>query len=138
MALPIKKVAGKTKTQWLPVTTSTALAKGTIVEVTSGLVAAADDNDTALTGVLGKTIASTDADYATARRVPVLVPVERHVVWEIDTGGSFAAGTDEGLEFGISDSQTLDHADTTNKVFLVTKVLSATRVQGYLKVNGAY
>lgn len=124
--------------QWLPVTTSTALTKDTIVEITSGLVGAADDNDTALAGVIRKTIASTDADYATARRVPVLVPVERHVVWEIPTGGSFAAGTDEGLEFGISDAGTLDHSDTTNKVFLVTKVISATLVQGYLKINGSY
>lgn len=136
--MSVRLVKGKTKRVWLPVTTSTALSKDTLVEITSGLVAGADDNDTALAGVLGKTIASTDADYATARRVPVIVPVEKHVIWEIDTGGSFAAGTDEGLEFGISDSGTLDHSDTTNKVFLVTKVVSATKVQGYLKINQSY
>lgn len=136
--MSIKLVKGKVKNVFLPVHTSTAFTKDTIVEIASGLVDPADDNDTALAGVIRKTIASTDADYATARKVPVMVPVEKHVIFEIDTGGSFAAGTDEGLEFGISDAGTLDHSDTTNKVFLVTKVISATKVQGYLKVNGAY
>lgn len=123
---------------WLPVHTSTAFTKDTIVEIASALVDPADDNDTALAGVIPSAIASTDANYATARKVGILVPVERHVVWEIDTGGSFAAGTDEGGEFGISDAGTLDHSDTTNKVFLVTQVVSATKVRGYLKVNGSY
>lgn len=136
--MAIYHVRGKVNRIWLPVTTSTALLKNTIVEITSGLIAGADDNDTALAGVLGKTIASTDVDYAVARRVPVIIPVEKHTLWEIDTGGSFAAGTDEGLEFGISDSGTLDHSDTTNKVFLVTKVVNANKVRGYLKVNGSY
>lgn len=136
--MSIRKVKGKTKVEWLPVTTSTALAKGIITEFTSGLIAEADDNDVDLAGVTIKAIVSTDSDYATARRVPILVPIEKGVVWEIDTGGSFVA-TDVGAEFGISDSGTLDHSDTTNKVFKVTKFISATKVQGYLKVNtGGY
>ena len=131
------KYKGKTKFEWLGVTTSTALTKNTIMEMTSGLVAEADDNDTALAGVLVKTIASTDADYATARRVPLLVPVERHVVWTATGTGTFAA-TDIGGEYGISDSGTVDKADTTNKVFLMTEFLSATSIRGYLKINGSY
>lgn len=135
--MSVKLVKGNVRAEYFPVTVSTALAINTLVELTSGKVAAADDNDTQLAGVLGKAIAATDDDYADARDVPVLVPQERHVVWEIDTGGSFVA-TDVGSEFGISDSGTLDRTDTTNKVFLVTKVLSATKVQGYLKINGSY
>lgn len=137
--MALRHIRGLTKTEWLPVTTSTALAINTLVEFTSGLIAAADDNDTMLAGVLGKTIASTDSDYASSRLVPVVVPVERHVVWEIDgsSGDSFVS-TDIGGEFGIDSSGTLDRDDTTNKVFLVTEVVSATKVRGYLKINGSY
>jgi len=128
---------GKTKTEQYPVTTSTAIGANKIVEFTSGLIAEADDNDTALAGVLVKAIASTDTDYATARTVGVMVPVERHVVWEADGTGTFVA-TDIGGEFGISDSGTVDKSDTSNKVFLVTQFISATKVRGYLKINGSY
>lgn len=131
---------GKTKIEYLPVTTSLALTKDTLVEMTSGRVAAADDNEEGadIRGVLVKTIASTDSDYASARRVGVRVPVEKHVVWEADATGFTAGGTDEGVEYGISDSGTVDQTNTTNDAFLVTEVLSATKVRGYLKINGAY
>lgn len=129
---------GKVKNVWLPVTTSTAFTKGAAVEMTSGLVALADDNDTSIAGVINKTIASTDSDYATARRVPVTVPVERHVIWECNAlTGTFSA-SDVGGEYGISDQNTLDQADTTNKVFLVTEFVSTSLVRGYFKINGSY
>jgi len=136
--MAIKLVKGKVKNIFLPVLVSTAFTKDTIVEQTSGYINPADDNDTVLAGVIRKAIASTDVDYATARRVPVTVPMEKSVIWEIDAINTFTVGTDEGLEFGISDAGTLDHSDTTNKVFFVTKVVSATKVQGYLKFAGAY
>lgn len=121
-------------------TTSLALLKGTLVEFTSGRIAAADADEAgdAIVGVLGKTIASTDTDYATARLVPVEVPTERHVMWEADATGFTAGGTDEGVEYGISDSATVDQTETTAKAFKVMQVVSATKVRGYLKVNGAY
>lgn len=134
--MSIKLVKGKTRLEWLPVTTSTVIPAA-IVEMTSGLVGEADDNDTALAGVLVKATAATDSDYATARKVAVRIPVERHVIWEITGTGTFAA-TDIGAEFGISDSGTTDKSDTTNKVFLVTEFVSATLVRGYLKINGSY
>ena len=137
--MSFKLYKGRTKTEWFPVTTSTALVAGTLVEFTSGLIAGADaDEVTAdLRGVLVKTIASTDSDYATARRVGVEVPLDRHCVWEADGTGTFAA-TDIGAEFGISDSATVDKAETTADLFLVTEFISATKVRGYLKINGTY
>lgn len=130
---------GKTKTVYLPVTTSTALVKDTLLEITSGRVAAADADETSnISGTLVKTIATTDADYATARLVGVRVPTERHVIWEADATGFTAGGTDEGLEYGLSDSGTIDQTETTAKAFLVTEVVSATKVRGYLKINGSY
>lgn len=135
--MAFKLYKGLTKTEQFPVTTSTAITQDRLVEFTSGLIAEADDNDTALAGVLVKTIASTDSDYASSRKVGVQVPVERHVVWEADGTGTFAA-TDIGAEFGISDSGTVDKSDTTNKVFLVTEFISASKIRGYLKINGSY
>lgn len=131
---------GKTKTVPMPVTTSTALAKDTLVEFTSGRIAGADADEAAaaIAGVLVKTIASTDADYASARMVGVRVPTERHVIWEADASGFTAGGTDEGVEYGISDSGTVDFTETTADSFLVLEVLSATKVRGYLKINGSY
>lgn len=129
---------GKVKTVFLPVTTSTAFVKGDAVEMTSGLVGLADADDTALAGVIKKTIASTDADYATARNVPVIVPVERHVVWECeDLSGTFSA-SDIGGEYGLTDQNTLDQTETTAKVFLVTEFVNTSKIRGYLKINGSY
>lgn len=129
---------GKTKFIYLPVTESTAMVAGDLVEMTTGKVALADDNDTMLMGVIRHTIASTDADYASARLVEVEVPVERHVIWEAnDLSGTFSA-SDIGGEYGISDQNTLDQTDTTNKVFLVTEFINTSLVRGFLKINGSY
>ena len=130
---------GKVKTEWMPVTASTAFTKNTLVEATSGKVAVADADEAAgdIIGVIKKTIASTDSDYASARKVPVIIPVERHVIWEADATG-FTVGTDELQEFGISDAGTVDQTETTAKCFRVIEVLSATKVRGYLKINGSY
>ncbi len=137
--MAFRRYKGKTKFEWIPVTTSTALLKGTLVEFTSGLIAAADADETAggVRGVLVKTIAATDADYASTRLVQVEVPVDRHVVWEADGTGTFVA-TDIGAEYGISDSATVDKAETSTVHFLMTQFLSASKIRGYLKINGSY
>lgn len=137
--MSFRKVKGKTRVEWLDVTTSTAFAKNSLVEWTSGLIAVADDNDTDVAGVILKAIASTDSDYATARKVPVLVPVERHVLWEADTADTYVQATHGGVECGIVDAANIDLDDTTNDVFRPIKAGSASgKVVGYLKVNGAY
>lgn len=137
--MAFKLIKGKTKIEWLPVTTSTALAANSLVESTSGLLAAADDNEAAadIRGVLVKAIAATDSDYATARKVAVRVPLERHTVWEADTADTYVEATHCGVECGIVDASNLDLDDTTNDAFLVTGG-SGLKVRGYLKINGAY
>lgn len=130
---------GRVKTEWFPVTTSTALSADSLVEFTSGLIAAADADETAggVRGVLVKAIASTDDDYATTRKVAVQVPLDKHTVWEATGTGTFVA-TDIGTEFGISDAVTVDKAETSTVHFLMTEFVSATLVRGYLKINGSY
>lgn len=129
---------GKTKVIWLPVTTSTALTKGNLVTFTSGLLVAATSSTGAadVAGVGVKTIASTDTDYATARLIPVEVPVERHVVWEGATASLVA--TDIGVEVDLTDAGTVNRGATSIKVARAVKLISATKGWFYMKINGSY
>lgn len=118
---------GRWKTIWLPVTTSTAITKGAIVSFSSGYLIAATSSTTALThaGILKKTIASTDADYATARKVAVYVPMDKYCEMKGDvTSGLVAA--DVGLEVDLTDSLTINRAATSIKVAMVKDVISST------------
>jgi hypothetical protein len=137
--MAFKLYKGRTKQELLPVTTSTAISADSLVKFTSGLLVTAGADPTAgsVRGVLVKAIASTDTDYASARRVAVQVPLDRHCVWEADGTGTFVA-TDIGAEFGISDGSTVDKSETSVVHFLVTEFISATKVRGYLKINGSY
>lgn len=137
--MAFKLYKGLTKTEQLPVTPSTVLPADSLVKFTSGLLVAsgADPAAGSVRGVVVKAITAADADYASSRRIGVQVPVERHVVWEADGTGTFVA-TDIGAEFGVSDGSTVDKAETSTVHFLVTEFLSATKVRGYLKINGSY
>lgn len=130
---------GRTKTEWLPVTTSTAFTKGAIVSWSSGLLIPATSSTTALShaGVIKKTIASTDSDYATARLVPVEVPLDKNVLWVADvTSGLVAA--DIGLEVDLTDSLNINRGASSIKVAMVMGVLSSTKGYVVLKLNNAY
>lgn len=131
-------ISGKIKNVSLDMTPSTALVRDTIVEFTSGLIAGADDNDTLLAGVIQHDIASGDDNYADTRKEVIAVPMEPNVIWEIDTDDTLVAATHQGNEYGIVDSGKIDVDDTTNKVFLITEVVSANKARGYLKINGSY
>lgn len=134
--MAFRRVAGKTKFMWFPVTVSTALSNGSLVELTSGQIAACDaDETTAIAGVLRHAIAATDADYATAREVEVEVPVEKHVVWEADATAATFVASDVGTEYGNSDALLIDRTETSAKCFLLTKVITASKIQGFLKIN---
>jgi hypothetical protein len=102
------KKQGKTKQMFLPVTTSTVLTKGFLCTFSSGLLinAVAGTAAADLVGVLVKSIAATDADYATARLIAVEVPVERYTVWE-GASASLVAG-DIGIEVDLSDGGTVN------------------------------
>lgn len=129
---------GKTKTMLLPVTTSTALTKDTLVTFSSGLLIAATSSTAAadIVGVVRKTIASTDSDYATARLIPVDVPVERYTVWEGTTAS--AVSTDIGIETDLTDAGTVNRGATSVKAVRMNKLLSATRGLFWIKFMGSY
>lgn len=130
---------GKFKTVWLPVTPSTVLTRGAIVSWASGKLIAATAATTALShaGVVDKTILTTDADYANDRLIPVLVPLEKNMVWEGDvTSGLVIA--DRGLEVDLTNSLTINRAATAVKVAMCVGVLTTTKGDFLLKINAAY
>lgn len=138
MSFSVKK--GKVKTVWLPVDASGgAMAKGVLVTLTSGVLELATSStaNTAIVGILDKAVATTDDDYATARLLPVLVPVEKHVIYEADvTSGLVAA--DIGLEQDLTDEATVNRAASSVDVAKCVKVLSTTKGEFFLKINGSY
>jgi hypothetical protein len=72
---------GKTKIVQCPVAASGgAIAEGALVVYSSGTIIAATSSTTCYetVGVLRKAIATTDADYAVARMVPVEVPLDNN------------------------------------------------------------
>lgn len=133
------KRQGKTKQMFLPVTTSTAIVKQTLLTFSSGLLVAATSGTAAadIIGVSVKPIVSTDTDYATARLVPVEVPVERYTVWEGDvTSGLVAA--DIGIEVDLTDGSTVNRAATSVKAVRPIKVLTTTKGWFWIKFQGSY
>ena len=136
--MSFKVYKGKVKQIWLPVTVSTAFAKDSIVSVVSGFLVPATAASTALsnTGVIARAIISTDLDFAVARRVPVLVPIEKNVEWLGDvTGGLVAA--DAGLLVDLTDGLTVNRGASAIDAALVRKVITATKGVFVLNLQGS-
>lgn len=137
MAFKLRK--GKTKTMYLPVTTSTALTKDTLLSFSSGLLIAATSSTAAAdhVGVAVKTIASTDSDYASARTIPVQVPVERYTEWEADYTATAVVG-DVGIETDLTDAGTVNRGATSVKAVRMTQFISTTKALVCIKFWGSY
>lgn len=116
-------------------TASTAITKGAIVSWASGLLIPATSSTTALShvGVIKRTIASTDTDYATsARLVPVEVPLEKNVIWLADFTTTLLS-TDVGAEVDLTDSLTVNRGASSIDACIIAGYISATK--GYVTIN---
>lgn len=137
--MAVIKKRGKVKTINMPITPSQAFTADTFVKFSSGKLVpcAAGDAAVLLEGIIRKTIASTDADYALDREVPIEVPVEKHVEYEIDVGTGTIAATDQGTEYDLAGAGTVDQTGTTDKVVKLVRRLSSTKGIFYVKFNGS-
>lgn len=124
---------------WLPVTTSTALAKNSLVVFSSGLLVAVTAGTAAVDvmGVAEKAIVSTDTDYATSRLIAVKVPTDRHALFEADVTATLVT-TDVGLEVDLTNSTTVNRAATSVKAVKIMKFISTTKALVMVKFNGSY
>lgn len=136
--MAFKVYKGKTKTIWLPVTPSTAITAGSIVSFSSGKLIAATSATTALShaGVIAKTIASTDSDYASDRLVPVIVPLDKNTEWRAPVTSGLVA-TDIGLLVDLTDANTINRAASTIDAAMVKSVISSTEGTFILNLGGA-
>lgn len=124
----IRKNGKKPIIKLMPKTASQAFDKNSLVEIASGVVNPSDDNDVRVFGIMLEEVASTDSDYATTGATKQVELIADGDEVEIDTTAELTVG----VGYGISNAYTVDQADTSNDVFICTKVLSATRAQGYM------
>jgi hypothetical protein len=98
----------------------TAAGVGTLIKVTS--------SSPSVIGIIKKTIAATDSDYASTTKVPVQVAANKTAEWEALTttnGGQ----TEVGQFIDVSDEVTLDGGTAyTYGVAEVTEYISTTKL----------
>lgn len=128
--MAFRRFRGKTKTMQFPVTVSTEFTAGSIVymNTSAGTITYAGPTTAGnvMLGVITKTIASTDDDYAVARTVAVEVPVEKYVEWEADVTASLAT-TDLGKYLDLTNAYTVNPSASTYDIAFCTQYISTTK-----------
>jgi hypothetical protein len=126
MALQLYR--GNSRVEWYPKKASTVFTEGNIV-----LLDASGQLDNATTtsdnheGIALRTTASTDTDYATTDRMPILVP-EQDTVFVADVGTGSATAANVGDFCDLAAAGTIDLTSGANRAVEVVGVLSATKV----------
>lgn len=143
----IVKKRGKTKFMYLPIAASVAAVKGTLMAFSSGtlIIATSTTAPSTIIGVLNHTIASTDADYASAKLVEIEVPVENYVEWEMDVVTGTLVAADVGLYCDITTASSTTVPSTcgvnrdasTYDVVQVVGYISATKARVVLNTGVA-
>lgn len=107
----------------------------------NSLVSEHSDDDTitpstsvtaASVGVCVKTVASTDSDYASNTRIPVMIPCDRSAELLCDTGSDIAV-TDEGELHDLTDAVTVDPTASSVDLLKLKQFVSAR--QGIYTLN---
>lgn len=132
----IKPYKGKFHTEWYPKVASTAFAMNDLVYLDGDgyLTPAVDGSNIVSLGLIQKTIAATDDDYASTTMVPVLVG-DKDAEFLCDVSTGTAAQTDVGEWIDIDDANSVDVAASTYDIFFVTKYISTTQVVAKLGVK---
>ena len=125
-------IDGKWKVKYFRKKASTAFAANSFVafETNGGAgdpIEPADASDAELIGICLKTVASTDSDYASNTRIPVLVPETRGAEFEGDVGTGTLTVADEGLEMDLKDADGIDQSAPTTDVVVCTRFISASK-----------
>jgi len=136
-----KKMQGKTKFMYYPVTVSTTFSEGGLVsqDVGTGTLIETTATSAGATclGVIRHAITASDDNYATARSVEVEVPVEKNVIWKCTTVGTgTAAAADLGTYADIDDNLSIDVDNSTYDIFFITAVVTASATAGAADVRG--
>lgn len=115
---------------WMPKTASTLFTKNSVVGFTSGQLVNAG---TEIVGVIKRDVVATDGDYASASDVPVEIWYPGALI-EADVTVGSASATSVGVKYDIDTSTSpylgITTSGTSNKVFLVLKVITSLKVLG--------
>ena len=130
----VRPYRGKFHTEWYKKTASTTYTANDMVTIAStaagaGTLKLASATDTFIYGLIQKTIAATDSDYASATLVPVLVgDADAEFIFDVSTGT--AATTDIGEMIDLDDENSVDVNAYTLGQVKVTQVISTSKVVG--------
>jgi len=129
-----KRISGKQKPEWYPVKVSTAFVNGGLTYWNSlGFVIPADATSGDHAGVILKTIASGDSDYATARKVMIDVPTSDDV-YEVDVETGTLTTAMIGNQYDLTAAGTgVDVTAQAKKVVTIVGFVSATKA--LVKIN---
>ena len=116
-----------TTIEFYPKTASTAMAFGDIVALSSGYLIDAISTTPVVLGLLYKTIAATDSDYALQTRVPVLVPGD-NATFLMDVGTGSATQAVVGLFKDLTNATSINVNSDTDGIVLITGIISTTQV----------
>lgn len=108
--------SGTVKVEWWPKTASTALAANSIVSASSGYLIAATSATTANVGVTLRQVASTDSDYASTTKIPVIIPKADTVFIALATSASAAQ---VGTVVDLTDAVTIGTGTTHKSAYVV-------------------
>lgn len=132
MAVKLKIPSAVARTEFYAKPASTAFAIDTLVapnkDNSSNTFVAATASTTVNLGVLQKAVASTDSDYASETKVPVLV--DELGIWEFDVGTGTADINDEQGYIDLKDADEVDVTASTIDAVFVVNYVSASKVQG--------
>jgi hypothetical protein len=124
------RFAGKTKMGEVILTASVAATDGSILYPDPGNAGQYTIADSTAGGnfvVIRQTVASTDANYASAKTVAVEIPVEANVEWSFLVGSGTFTAADVGKYCDLVDEKSLA-VDTQSKlVAFITRYISATQ-----------
>jgi hypothetical protein len=124
------RVSGKTAMEYVTLTASVAVEDGSILypdPVTAGQYTKGDSTAGDRFVVIRQTIASTDADYASTKKVLVESPIENDVVWEFTVGSGTFTSADVAKYADLSSEKAVAVDTSTKKQLFITGYISATR-----------
>jgi hypothetical protein len=119
---------GRFRHQWGPKKASQILSEGAVIDVINGYVDLCTITRGPHSGVCQKTITAADSDYASATRIPYLVPIDPSAEWKVDSITGSPAATDVGNFVDLGGSPVgagVTVATSDDDAFLVTRYLSA-------------
>lgn len=128
-----KRMSGKPNIEWYPIATSqVSYIGGLMYWNSSGALIPADATSGMHAGIALRAVLSTDADYASAKKIPVDVPNDNDI-FELDFTGTSVTTAMVGNKYDISSSLLGNCGATSKKVITIVGFISTTKA--LVKIN---